>query len=162
MCGPNGIWQIHLFLSHDGLIWTLANDGLPLSQLQRHPGGMYGGPSLATVNGRLTPKNPRDGLYHLWFHATTNHTGNLPTDIYHASSPDLIDWSVASPATPVLEHQGRGFSFDQVADPSVVMVDGKEPLMYYDGDNNRVGGAAIGLAVPSSSSSEHDYRYIVA
>ncbi len=51
-------------------------------------------------------------MYHLWYHAV-NGSGNLPTDIYHAQSLDLLHWAVT--ATPALQHSGRGFEYDQVA-----------------------------------------------
>jgi hypothetical protein len=45
----------------------------------------------------------------------------------------------------VLRHQGKGFAFDQVADPSAVAVNGRA-YIWYDGDNNQQGSAGIGLA----------------
>ena len=137
---------MYLYKGTDPLTWTLANDGKPLSQLQRHEGSMYGGIHIATVDGVFQPKSAKDGLYHAWYHAGAH--GNLPTDIYHATSPDLLDWTV-TPATPVLSHVGKGsFSFDQVADPSPLTV-GNVAYMAYDGDNNgcsHCSHAAIGLA----------------
>ena len=52
---------------------------------------------------------------------------------------------------PVLQHvgTGKGFAYDQVADPSPLTV-GKTALLAYDGDDNRAGAsthAAIGLAI---------------
>jgi hypothetical protein len=101
----------------------------------------YGGPRFASVNGRLQPKWQSDGLYHLWFHAV-NGSGNLPTDIYHAQSRDLLMWNVTAP--PALRHSGRGFEYDQVAG-GVPMAVGGKAYMYYDGDNNVDGTCAIGL-----------------
>jgi len=112
-CGTKaGVWQIFLYEGSSPLDWAVANDGKPLQQLQRHPGSMYGGCHIATVDGVFSPRNPADGLYHIWYHAGSR--GNLPTDIYHATSPDLLFWNV-TPARPVLQHQGGGsFAFDQV------------------------------------------------
>ena len=75
-------WQIYLYASADGLVWTLAHDG-PLLDLQRHAGGMYGGPSFATIEGRLAPRDDHS-RYQLFYHAASA-AGNLPTDVYHAS-----------------------------------------------------------------------------
>ena len=97
------------------------------------------------------PRSPADGRYHLWYHAGAS-TGNLPTDVYHASSADLLQW-VVSPGTPVLKHQGTGFAYDQVAGPSPTSVGGQS-FMWYDGDNNKAGAAGIGLALAGSQSSE--------
>mmetsp|Transcript_106916 Transcript_106916/g.212319 ORF Transcript_106916/g.212319 Transcript_106916/m.212319 type:complete len:323 (+) Transcript_106916:29-997(+) len=135
-------WVLFLFTSADGLSWALGNKGRPLETLQQHEGGSYCGPSLANVDGVPKPKD-ESGLYHLWFHAV-NGTGVLPTDIYHATSIDLINWKV-SPNGPVLHHLGTGFAFDQVADPSPV-VHGSKAFLYYDGDNNAAATAAIGVA----------------
>jgi hypothetical protein len=137
-------WEIFLYSSSDGFDWTLDNDGLPFKDLQRHEGGMYGGPSLANVDGVIRPRDG-NGTYNLWYHASSA-PGDLPTDIYHASSTDLRSWTV-SPAGPVLLHQGPGtFEYDQVADPSPV-VHGDKVMLFYDGDNNKVGSASIGGAV---------------
>ena len=108
----------------------------------------YGGPRFASVDGRLMPKWPRDGLYHLWFHAV-NGSGNLPTDIYHAQSRDLLNWQVTS--EPVLKHSGQGFEFDQVAGAVPLAVHG-QAYMFYDGDNNVAGTCAIGLVTADARS----------
>jgi len=133
---------------------------------------------LCTISqdGAYAPKD-KDGNYNIWYHAGAN--GNLPTDIYHATSSDLINWSV-TPNTPVLSHRGTGagFAFDQVADPSPLTVGNlayiacKHPdatvspvtfrfldlliegcLRFVDdGDDNRAGAtqhAAIGMGVAS-------------
>jgi hypothetical protein len=101
----------------------------------------YGGPRFASINGRLTPKWTRDGLYHLWYHAV-NGSGNLPTDIYHAASRDLLEWDVTP--MPALTHSGQGFEYDQVAG-GVPLAVGARAFMFYDGDNNVDGRCAIGL-----------------
>jgi mannan endo-1,4-beta-mannosidase len=147
-CGTtDGVWEIFLYEGTSAIEWKVANGGAPLRQLQRHSRSMYGGPSIASVDGVLAPRNPSDQKYHIWYHAGAN--GNLPTDIYHASSIDLLNWTV-NPTGPVLQHQGTGsFAFDQVADPSPLAV-GDKAFMAYDGDNNQRGAdvhAAIGLAV---------------
>ncbi len=135
-------WAIYLYTSGDALTWTLASE-TPLSSLQRHPGGMYGGPSLANVDGKPAARGP-DGAYHLWFHAASAE-GNLPTDVYHATSADLLHWTVA-PEHPVVQHSGSGFEYDQTADPSPVVRSGELAHIYWDGDNNILGQCGIGAA----------------
>lgn len=126
------LWQIYLYTSSDGLAWSIGNSGNPLSTLQVFAGGMYGGPNLRVIGD----------LYHVWYHATPN-AGNLPTNIYHATSNDLITWTQTG---LVLEHLGSGFEFDQVADPDIVEVAGTSYL-FYDGDDNvPPESASIGLA----------------
>ena len=141
-----GVWEIFLYYGTSAMKWTIANSGQPLRQLQRYPGSMYGGCHIATVDGQYSPRSPIDGKYHIWYHAGQH--GNLPTDIYHATSNDLLNWTV-TPDQPVLKHQGAGsFAYDQVADPSPLTV-GNTAYMAYDGDNNgckSCAHAAIGLA----------------
>ena len=143
-----GPWQTFLYNSSDGLDWQVQHDGLPLSSLQLHAGGMYGGPRFASIDGVLTPRWPRDGLYHLWMHAANN-SGGLPTDIYHATSPDLILWNVTE--GPVVQHEGGStFEHDQTAGPVPLAV-GARALLYYDGDNNDVGSCSIGLVMATAT-----------
>lgn len=135
-------WAIYYYTSSDGLTWSIGNSGNALSTLQVHAGGMYGGPRFATVDTLLTPKV--GSVYQLWFHAV-NATGNLPTNIYHATSTDKITWTI-TPATPVLTYTGSGFEIDQVAGPVPVQV-GTASYLYYDGDDNGSSAAKIGLAL---------------
>jgi hypothetical protein len=138
-----GPWQIFLASSTDGLAWAWLNGGAPLKSLQLHEGGMYGGPRFASLDGVLTPRWAEDGLYHLWMHCT-NTSGSLPTDIYHATSTDLLQWQVTP--GPVLRHLGGStFEHDQCAGPVPLTVKNKA-FIFYDGDNNDVGHCAIGLA----------------
>lgn len=135
-------WEIYLYTSPDALAWTIGNAGAPLTSLQVAAGGMYGGPAIATdEEGNPAPKF--DGLYHVWGHAAPN-SGNLPTNIYHWTSPDLIAWTLTAPS-PVLTHAGAGFEIDQVADPAVLVRDGVA-FLFYDGDDNGAGAASIGIA----------------
>lgn len=139
-------WETYLYTSSDGLTWTIGNSGNALTTLRVAVGGMYGGPTFATdLHGDKTPKF--GGLYHLWYHATPG-SGNLPTNIYHATSPDLITWTQVSPS-PVLTYAGSGFEVDQVADPSIVVVGGTAS-MFYDGENNPASAGRIGLATRAS------------
>lgn len=142
-----GPWQIFLYNSSDGLSWIVQNDGEPLSSLQLHTGGMYGGPRFASIDGILTPRWQIDNLYHLWMHAT-NSSGGLPTDIYHATSSDLLEWTVTP--GPAVTHQGQGFEYDQAAGPVPLTV-GNNAYLFYDGDNNNVGNCSIGLVTAAAA-----------
>ena len=144
MCG--GIWNIFLYASSNGLVWHVGNHGRPLSSLQIGAGGgMYGGPDFANIGGTVTPRNA-SGMYNLWYHAAPEGRGVLPTDIYHASSTDLISWHKSLNGEPVLKHTGNGFEYDQVADPAPTVDPYGNIFLFYDGDNNRNGRAAIGMA----------------
>lgn len=133
------VFNLALATSTDGLTFTLGNSGNALTTLEVASGGTYGSPSLQRYGG----------VWHLWYLAV-NGTGNLPTDIYHASSPDLITWT-RSPSTPVLTHTGSTPEVDQVADPHVLIVDGTAYLYYAAMDNASEAGVvnvATAAAVP--------------
>lgn len=118
-------WEIYLYTSSDGLTWSIANSGAPLTTLQVATGGMYGGPGLATDStGANTPTF--SGTYHAWYHAAPA-AGNNPTNIYHATSSDRITWTRTG---AVLTHTGSGDEADQIADPSIVVVNGTAYLFY--------------------------------
>lgn len=131
----SGTWKIYVLTSTDGLSWTVGNSGAALSTLQIHATGAFGGPSLLPYKV--------NGLYHLWYHAV-NAASNLPTNIYHAASPDLITWTVAGGST-VLTLAGTGFEIDQVADPDVAEAN-RVAYLFYDGDDNTLFLASIGAA----------------
>ena len=156
-----GVWSIYLYISKNGLKWEIQNNGDPLSSLGMGLGGsMYGGPSFANVNGTLTPRNS-SGIYNLWYHAAPAGKGNLPTDIYHAASKDLINWKISLCETPVLKHSGKGWEYDQTADPSPIITPDGGALLYYDADNNVVGKASIGMAIskPYLDTINTDFSY---
>ena len=152
-----GVWNIFLYTSTDGFTWHIGNNGNALSTLQMGVGGgMYGGPSFANINGTITPKNA-SGVYNLWYHASPAGKGNLPTDIYHAASRDLISWKISLNETPVFEHSGIGPEYDQVADPSPIIAPDGRALLYYDADNNVNGTSSIELACESHSQPQTEY-----
>ena len=140
---PSGIWQIFLFSSDDIVTWTSEKEGKPFIELQRHDGAMYGGPSMETVGGQVVGKN-ETGYYNVYYHAGTAE-GNLPTDIFQASSKDILldDWVVENGGAAILKHSGdtTRFDYDQVADPSRI-----GGMIYYDGDNNVNATCAIGAS----------------
>jgi sucrose-6-phosphate hydrolase SacC (GH32 family) len=137
-----GVWEIFLYTSQDLGNWTVRRSGKPYAELQRSNDSMYGGPSFETVNGQVVARNST-GHYNLYYHAGSN--GNLPTDIYWASSTDVLNgnWTVENAGKPILMHTGNQskFDFDQVADPSRV-----DDMIFFDGDNNVKATCAIGLS----------------
>jgi sucrose-6-phosphate hydrolase SacC (GH32 family) len=135
----NSPWEIYYYTSSDGLTWSIQNSGNPLTTLQVHAAGMYGGPTMAQQGGITIPK--RGGLYEIWYHAAPG-AGNTPTNIYRATSPDLITWTQAGAA---LTHTGSGDEADQIADPAVIVV-GSVAYLYYDAVVNATSTGKIMLA----------------
>lgn len=131
------IYRLYYWTSADGLTWTAGNGGAELVDLQVASGGMYGGPFL-------WPEQIA-GEWHLWYHAAPG-SGLLPTNIYHASSPDFVNWTQTG---MVLAYGVDGFEVDQVADPCILVV-GSTAYMFYDGDDNTLFEGAIGLATASA------------
>lgn len=132
-------WEIYLFTSSDGLTWTVGNSGNPLATLQVFAAGAYGGPTFATQDNIFIPK--RNGLYELWYHATPN-AGNQPSNIYRATSSDLITWTQSGAA---LTRTGSGDEADQIGDPSVIVV-GSVAYLFYDAVINATSTSKIKLA----------------
>ena len=60
---------------------------------------MYGGPSFETLNGIVFGKN-QTGYYNLYYHAGSQ--GNLPTDIYWASSTNVVEKNWINGGQPIL------------------------------------------------------------
>lgn len=129
-------YRTYLWTSSDGVTWTAGNGGAELIDLAISA-GTYGGPDLWLIHG----------TWHVWYHAVPT-GGVLPTNIYHSTSADLINW-----ATPnlVMSYGVQSFEVDQVADPSIVVVGGTAYLFYNGSDNTaEVGstGLATAPAVP--------------
>ncbi len=121
----NGGWQINYATSADGLSWTVQGTG-PLSGLQVPNQNNYGGPWLASGGAKV------GGLYRLWYHAGS---GSF-TDIYYATSPDLVTWTRYSKLG--LSCNQTQYEAQQVADPCVVEQGGK-CYLFFDGINNDTG-----------------------
>jgi sucrose-6-phosphate hydrolase SacC (GH32 family) len=132
-------WAIYLYTSADGLTWSIGNGGAALSTLQVAGGDNYGGPTIALVNGVHQPTFA--STYRIWYHDGAG----ASTNIYTATSSDLITWTIGNGGSPVLTHTGAGFEIDQVADPSVVVVNGTAYL-YYTGVDNTGTTSKIGVA----------------
>ena len=140
------IWRIYLYTSADGATWSIANGGAAYGSLSVDgaAAGAWGGPRFASLNGADTPMPKPDGTnYELWYHASPV-SGNLPTNIYHATTTNLFAdaWTWNG---PVLTHTGSGFEVDQVAGP-VPVTYGGTAYLFYDGDDNPASTAKIGVA----------------
>jgi sucrose-6-phosphate hydrolase SacC (GH32 family) len=105
----------------------------------QHGEGTFGGPWLTKIGE----------TYHLWYHGSL--IDNLPTQIYHATSDDLVTWRQSS-AAPILD-RSQSWEVDQVADPSLVEANGRT-FLFYDGDDNVGRRAAINVAVADGNLSE--------
>lgn len=125
-------WQVGYATSLDGLTWTRQNGGQPLTTL-RTGTGMYGGVDLHARD---------DGTWELFFHA--NNSGTLPTDIFRATSSDLINWE-RRPGYSIVK-RSLSFEYDQTADPAVIDINGQR-VMFYSGVNNPTETSKIGRAV---------------
>lgn len=143
------VWETYLYTSADGITWSIGNGGSPLSSLQVAAGGMYGGPWM--------PATPQiGGRYQLWYHAAPA-AGDSPTDLYHATSTDLINWTQVTP-NPILTRLGSPTFEDlQIADCCVLEVAGTSYL-YYSGlnDSGSPQLASIGLATYAGPLSDFD------
>jgi hypothetical protein len=128
-------WILARATSSDGLTWTIQGTG-PLTDLRIHVDGAYSGMWIP-------PALKRNGLYHGWYHAA-NVAASLPSDIYHATSPDLINWTLVG-SGPVLTHIGSAPEVDQVADPVVLEFKGKTYL-FYDALDNPSSASVIRVA----------------
>ena len=128
-------WAIYLMSSADGVSWTVLNSGLPLSTLQVAVGGTYGGANL--FRGGMY-----NGAYHIFYQAAPYWTVN-PTNLYHATSTDKINWTRT--AAPLLTYDGDGMGFDQIGNPSV-FESGGNLYLFYDQTDNTAESAYIGVA----------------
>lgn len=133
---PDQPWRIFISTSTDGGVTFGTLEG-PISALCRGPGGtrgMYGGPCIQKING----------VYNLWYHASFD--GPIPTSIFRAISPDLVNWTTVNLAVlPLFLNPNMGDFPDvsQVADVRVFeLIDGT-CVAYFDQDDNTTPGAEI-------------------
>lgn len=101
----------------------------PLKSIERGTQGGYGAPNI-TKQGQT---------YTLWYLAALK--GTLPTDIYSATSTDLIHWQKA----PMQITRETPYEFDQVADPFVIN-SANQTRMYYSAMNNTKSTGMICMA----------------
>jgi GH43 family beta-xylosidase len=122
--GEDKNWRIGLATSSDGLTWT-ESSGNPRIQYGVNAG--CGGPEVHFVNG----------AYYVWVQCSQSAFG--PTQIYRFRSSDLKTFT-RSPLWPVLAQttidEGMSASEGQVADASMVEVNGRT-YMFYDATDNQ-------------------------
>lgn len=115
------VWRVGLATSPDGISWT-KDPSNPV--IQNRQGGMCGGPEAHRVNG----------AWYAWLQCTPSGPPNdFPSDIYRFHSTDLRHW-VLDTQSPALAREtsdeGAGNDLGQVADPSLVEVNGMTYLFY--------------------------------
>ena len=114
------VWQIGEATSSDGLTWKQYESNPVLT----YPGSGCGGPEMHKIGT----------TYYVW--ATCAVRGFLPTNIYRFSSTDLHTWTRVdgNAAGAVLSRtttdEGSESGVGQVADPSIVEVNGSIYMMY--------------------------------
>ncbi len=133
-------WQVGEATSSDGIHWS-PYTGNPVIT---YPGSGCGGPEMHKVRS----------TYYVW--ATCSPRGLLPTNIYRFSSSDLHTWTrsdgnaAGAVFSRITTDEGSDSSGGQVADPSMVEVNGSTFLMYdaTDTQNPRPGdGIHLKLAM---------------
>lgn len=113
-------WNLGLATSSDGKTWT-KNSGNPV-----------------LIDGGGPDVIKQGSTYYMWFHA-----GQLPTQIYLATSTNLVTWSSRSLIVPISE----SWEASQTADPEVCIA-GSTVWMFYTGVQAQTPGAqSIGAAV---------------
>jgi hypothetical protein len=129
------LWRLNLFKSRDNGL-TFQKAAGPLDSL-RVGYGSYGSPRPLLKLG---------GLYHVWYLTAWNSLLG-PTVLWHATSPDLLQWTPDPFRTLGIPGSEMGLARpDQVADPDILEHDGVVAL-YYDTVDNSRGAARIGLAL---------------
>ncbi|AZB17566.1 hypothetical protein EG352_07205 [Chryseobacterium indologenes] len=126
---PGSIWELHLVKSQNfenG--WTTVQK---LPTLQVKDGGMYGGARLM--------RSINNDRWMVFYHASHDLTGNLPTACYYAESFDAvpINWvnkQKLVEVTDVIKNHGANslsaLTSDQTATPHVIEADGKTYISY--------------------------------
>jgi len=127
--GGTGMWSLGFATSSDGKVWSKYSGNPVISS-----GGGCGGAYIIKSGG----------TYYMWYHG-----GGLPTEIYLATSTNLVSW--ATSPSPVLRRtelwEGSDSSEGQVADPTICVV-GTTVWMWYCGVHRQVSGdQAIGAAI---------------
>lgn len=139
-----GNFQMSLFSSPDGISWTLIQQ--PVLSLRPGTGGDVGNAFMPYGVQK------RNGLYHVWYHGNTN-TTTLPTEIYHATSPDLTTWTITNSGNPILTHNAGTYEKDQIGDPSIIEFN-NQTFLYYDGIDNGTNSSWISVLTYTGRLSE--------
>ena len=127
--GVGTVWKLGLATSTNGTTWV------------KHPNpivsrsGSCGGPSIVKVGT----------TYFMFFHSSDS--GGLPTEIYLTSSTDLMHWTTPDHILSRLyDWEGVGLSVGQMADPDVILVDGRFYMFYAGVSAQSLGNQAVGYA----------------
>lgn len=136
--GDDKVWKIGIATSPDGLTWTKSESNPKIALGAK---AACGGPEVHQISG----------LYYIWVHCSQNRL--FPTEIYRFQSSDLNsfalnpNFTVMGRTTP---DEGMNSDDGQVADPSMVEVNGRT-YMFYDAtdtqDPTADGGIHLKLAV---------------
>lgn len=127
------VFNIGYYSSLDGITWTQFGSNPVLGSGSLNAGGPY-----------LTKQG---STWYCWYHGGLNSL--IPTNIYSAHSSNLTSWTIDNGGNPVINRttaiEGVGTSTGQVADPTLVEVNGKT-FIYYSADQD---GGALSQAKPS-------------
>lgn len=134
--GSGSLWVMG-YATATAAIGPYTTNTFPLPTLQMN-GGSASGPWL-TKNG---------STYSLWYHASILNGANLPNDIFHATSTDLINWTPE--LIPKVRRTHR-FEVDQAADPFVVTDPGSNvSYLFWDAVDNTSSAGYIMRSVPQA------------
>lgn len=140
----NGVFSLGYYTSPDGITWTPYASNPVVSIGTRTWGGAY----VTKING----------VFWMWCHGGTTFAQGLPTDLYRFHSTDMINWTMA-PAGPCLARsaadEGVGTSVGQIADPTLLEVNGKTYMWYSAGPNGAAqSGSHLKLAIADKTMAE--------
>lgn len=135
-------WCIALFDSADGISWS--NVSARLTSLQPGGGnvGDAGRPWLTKIGS----------TYHVWYHGNSV-GGGIPLSIYHATSTDRVNWTIANSGNPVLALTGVTPEVDQASDVGLLEVGGRT-LLYFNGIDNAAELSKIELLIYNGTLSQ--------
>jgi len=122
----NKPWKLGLAYSTDGINWTkYANNPLQMPTL-----GHMGAPHVLF----------KDGIFHIFYHTG----GDIPSDIFHATSTDGITWRCVDMCTMLRASPG-GFDSWRIIGPSVIDINDNSYLFYAGTDHDiwKIGLATI-------------------
>ena len=94
--------------------------------------------ATATVSGACLIKE--NGQFVLYYHA--GRSGSLPTEIYRATSPDMLTWTISNNGYPIIT-RAHPYEVDQAADASVLQTADGKLYVYYTGIDNSKPAAKI-------------------
>lgn len=128
-------WKTGKSASASSPLGPFVLNTFPILGLNRGLDVMVGGPCCTYIGG----------IYKLWYHR--GETGNEPTEIYSATSTDMITWTES--ANPVVKRVSH-WEIDQVADPHYFL----DPVsgvgyLYWDALDNQLPRSVIMVSNPN-------------